>query len=140
MCIRDRYSIAYFVDYIREIQDGLGYSKTNIIGHSLGGWIAAILAYESPQRVRKLVLDNIAGMNATPPPTVAGFTAPSYEQLVEGVEARFSGLNDIQDQTVYQWRNVNTPGSVEAFSQITKHLNDVPMRRRYHLGLSLIHI
>ena len=60
------YSISYLADHIREIQDKLGYSRTNIIGHSLGGWIAATFAYESPNRVRKLVLDSIAGMNPTP--------------------------------------------------------------------------
>ena len=39
------YSLYYFVDFIREIQDQLGYAKTNIIGHSLGGLIAANFAY-----------------------------------------------------------------------------------------------
>jgi pimeloyl-ACP methyl ester carboxylesterase len=131
------YSISYFADYIREVQDALGYSKTNIIGHSLGGWIAATFAYESPDRVRRLVLDNIAGMNATPPAGVSEFKAPTYEQLKASVATRFTNPKDVEDQTAYQWRNVNTPGSVEAFTQITKHLNDVPMRRRYHLGRRL---
>jgi pimeloyl-ACP methyl ester carboxylesterase len=127
------YSISYFADYIREVQDAFGYSRTNIIGHSLGGWIAAIFAYESPNRVRRLVLDNIAGMNATPPPNVAGFKPPTHEQLRGGLPERFSAVRDIEEQASFQWRNVNTPGATEAFTQITKHLNDGAMRRRYHL-------
>ncbi len=130
------YSLYYFVDFIREIQDQLGYAKTNIIGHSLGGWIAANFAYESPNRVRKLVLDNIAGMNATPPDAVANFTPPDEARVRTQVEANFRP-EDQEDQFQFQWRNANQPGGADAFRKITGHLNDPIMRRRYHLGRRL---
>ena len=75
------YSLAYFADFIRELQDVLGFSKTNIGGHSLGGWISAIFAYESPERVNKLVLDSAAGLNVTPPATASQFEPPTEEQV-----------------------------------------------------------
>ena len=31
------YSFAYLVDFLREFQDALGYDKTNLVGHSMGG-------------------------------------------------------------------------------------------------------
>ena len=130
------YSLYYFVDFIREVQDQLGYAKTNIVGHSLGGWIAATLAYESPDRVRKLVLDNIAGMNPTPPDTVANFQPPDEARVRAQVETNFRP-EDHEAQAYFQWRNVQQPGAEAAFRQITKHLNDPAMRRRYYLGRRL---
>src|SRR5579884_2996638 len=50
------YSFAYLVDFIRELQDALGLEKSHIVGHSMGGWLATLFAYESPERVDKLVL------------------------------------------------------------------------------------
>ena len=41
-------------DHIREFMDLLGIEKANIAGHSMGGWIATLLAYESPDRINKL--------------------------------------------------------------------------------------
>ena len=34
----------------------LGIEKANIVGHSMGGWLATLFGYESPDRVNKLVL------------------------------------------------------------------------------------
>ena len=126
------YSLSYFVDFIREVQDQLGYAKTNIVGHSLGGWIAATFAYESPDRVRKLVLDNIAGMNPTPPDTVSNFQLPTEETVKAQVEANFRP-EDHEQQAFFHWRNVQQPGAETAFRRITQHLNDPVMRRRYYL-------
>ena len=130
------YSLYYFADFIRELQDQLGYAKTNIIGHSLGGWIAATFAYESPDRVIKLVLDNIAGMNATPPDAVSNFQLPTEDRVRTQIAANFRP-EDVEDQFQFAWRNVQTPGAENAFRQVTKHLNDPIMRRRYHLGRRL---
>src|SRR5919198_1539743 len=50
------YSFAYLVDFVREFQDTLGIERAHLVGHSMGGWIASLLAYESPHRFDKLVL------------------------------------------------------------------------------------
>ena len=133
------YSLSYFVDFIREVQDQLGYAKTNIVGHSLGGWIAATFAYESPDRVRRLVLDNIAGMNPTPPDTVSNFQLPTEETVKAQVEANFRP-EDHEQQAFFHWRNVQQPGAETAFRRITQHLNDPVIRRRYYLRRRLSNI
>ena len=65
MGARDRldieYSFAYIVDFVREFQDALGIERSNIVGHSMGGWLASLFAYESPNRVNKLVLVGSGG-------------------------------------------------------------------------------
>lgn len=130
------YSISYLADHVREIQDNLGYARTNIIGHSLGGWIAATFAYESPNRVRKLVLDSIAGMNPTPPDTVSNFQVPDEEAVKGAVKNQFRA-QDQEQMAEFYWRNAQQPGAEAAFRQITKHLNDPAMRRRYYLKRKL---
>ena len=131
------YTLSYFADFIRELQDALGYSKTNLVGHSLGGWILALFAYESPERVNKLVLDSIAGLNLLPPANVANFEPPTEERVRQQAKNAFSDQQDQQDQGTFRWQNVNQPNAADAYRQITKHLNDPAMRSRYHLGRRL---
>ena len=56
-------SFPYLVDFLREFQDGLGLRSSHIVGVSMGAWIAAIFAYESPQRVDKLVITGNPGLH-----------------------------------------------------------------------------
>ncbi len=49
--LEQEYSFAYLVDFIREFQDALGLEKINLVGHSMGGWLASLFAYESPNRL-----------------------------------------------------------------------------------------
>lgn len=67
------------IDGIREFMDVKGLEKVNIVGHSAGGWFGSILAYESPDRLRRLVMIGSAGMNVTPVATVSSPVQPSLE-------------------------------------------------------------
>ena len=58
------YSFGYMVDSLREMQDALGLERTHVVGHSMGGWLASLLAYESPERVDSLVLVASGGLLA----------------------------------------------------------------------------
>src|SRR6266542_6716130 len=40
----------FIVAFLREFQDALGIKSSHICGVSMGGWIAGLLAYESPDR------------------------------------------------------------------------------------------
>lgn len=133
------YSFPYLVDHIREIQDVLGYEKTNIVGHSLGGWVAATFAYESPDRVNKLVIVANAGLNPLPPPNLTANLHPTREQ----VAAMFKDVADagLRERSIEEvWRNVTAPNAAEAFTKINENLNDMDMRRRYFLRRRLSHI
>jgi pimeloyl-ACP methyl ester carboxylesterase len=56
------YPLAGFRDDIVGLLDELGLGRVDLVGHALGGRVAAMIALESPARVRRLVLEN------TPPP------------------------------------------------------------------------
>ena len=45
-----------------ELIDALGLDRFALVGHSVGGWIAAELAVRHPERVTKLVLIDACGL------------------------------------------------------------------------------
>ncbi|MBB5889761.1 alpha/beta fold hydrolase [Kutzneria kofuensis] len=56
------YTLAGFRDDMVGLLDELGLDRVDLVGHSLGGRIASMIALDSPARVRRLVLED------TPPP------------------------------------------------------------------------
>ena len=68
------------VVYYNDFLDALGLESAHVVGHSMGGMIAAELAALSPHRVRRLVLANAAGLWLDEHP-VADFFAMTPDQL-----------------------------------------------------------
>lgn len=56
------YSIATQTDVVRGFLDAMKLQQPDVMGVSMGGWIALKLAAEHPQRVRRLVLVSSAGL------------------------------------------------------------------------------
>lgn len=56
------YSIDVFVEGLERFLRSLGIARTSLVGHSLGGWIAASFALRSPEAVDNLVLMDSAGV------------------------------------------------------------------------------
>src|SRR5689334_24719804 len=71
------FSFAYLVDHVREFMDALGIEKANFVGHSMGGWIVTLLAYESPDRVNKLVNVDGGGTATRPLQNMVAFKVPT---------------------------------------------------------------
>lgn len=57
-------TIPGFADDLRALLDGLGVDRADVIGHSMGGRSAQLLAIEHPERVRGLVLVSSSGGDA----------------------------------------------------------------------------
>lgn len=60
--IADIHDIEDLVYHYLGYLDALGWDAVNVVGASLGGWIAAELAARYPERVRKLVLTSAVGI------------------------------------------------------------------------------
>lgn len=58
--------IPQYVDHILRVLDTLKIDKISISGESLGGWVAARLAIDHPDRVERLVLNTAGGSQADP--------------------------------------------------------------------------
>jgi pimeloyl-ACP methyl ester carboxylesterase len=69
-----------------ELMDRLGLAQADIVGCSIGGWIAAELATKSPERVRRLVLVAPEGVKTGPPdrldiPDIYAMPADELERI-----------------------------------------------------------
>ncbi len=95
------------IDGIREFMDVKGLSKVNLVGHSAGGWFGAILAYESPDRINKMVMIGSAGMNVTPVATVSNPPKPSLEGSLAGTRAAvYEGSDFTPEQATWLGENM----------------------------------
>lgn len=56
------YAVSRQATILRQFLDGVGVRQADLVGISMGGWTSALLALESPERVRRLVLLDSAGM------------------------------------------------------------------------------
>jgi len=60
------YSVTLETAVLRQFLDSQGLTRVDLTGWSMGGWIALNFTSQSPERVRRLVLLDSAGMNFAP--------------------------------------------------------------------------
>jgi len=137
------FSFAYQVDHIREFMDALGIEKANFVGHSMGGWLATLFAYESPDRVNKLVLVSAGGSATRPLANMVDWKAPTVEAIKEQIGRRIESLPPGVDgrhilQT-YLDKQAD-PQQVEGFAKVMKHMTNPMTRQRYNTLRRLPHI
>jgi pimeloyl-ACP methyl ester carboxylesterase len=70
-----RYDVAYFRDILDAVVDAAGIERFALVGHSLGGCVAAAYAADHAERVRALALIAPAGFGRTPRHLAFGITA-----------------------------------------------------------------
>jgi pimeloyl-ACP methyl ester carboxylesterase len=73
---RADYSIAAYANGMRDLLDVLDVAKVTVIGHSLGGGIAAQMAYQYPERVERLILVASGGVSRQVTPVLRLLSAP----------------------------------------------------------------
>ena len=134
------YSFAYLADFVREFQDALGLDTAHVVGHSMGGWVASLLSYESPQRVGKLVLVASGGMATRPLPAMSDWMPPNEQEI----RAAMSGLAqlgvDIEPLVKERVGLAGDPERAERFRRLMAHMTHPETRHRYHMARRLPHI
>jgi len=63
---KEPYRIARYVQHVIDYMDAVGLDRAHFIGESLGGWVAARLAADYPDRVHSLILVAPGGTVANP--------------------------------------------------------------------------
>ena len=128
------YSFAYLTDFIREFQDALGIRSSHIIGASMGGWLAGLFAYESPNRVDKCIQTGHNGIGALPNAGMTNWKPPADEAIRDWLMLVTKGANvDVEALIEERIRNAHEPGRMEAFAKLSKHMGDGVNRTRYDL-------
>lgn len=127
------YSFAYLVDFVREFQDALGLASSNIVGHSMGGWVASLFAYESPERVDRLALTASGGVATRTIAQMTEFQPPTKQQTLDRIAA-LPGISPAEaaDWAEYDWANMQTPGALESYRKILANMNVAETRSRYN--------
>ena len=79
---RADYSIAAYANGMRDLLSVLEIDRVTVIGHSLGGGVAAQFAYQFPERCERLVLVDSGGVGRSVSPFLRLATVPGVETLM----------------------------------------------------------
>jgi pimeloyl-ACP methyl ester carboxylesterase len=79
---RADYSVAAYANGMRDLLSVLEIDRATVIGHSLGGGVAAQFAYQFPERCERLVLVDSGGIGRSVSPFLRLATVPGVEALM----------------------------------------------------------
>jgi pimeloyl-ACP methyl ester carboxylesterase len=131
----EEYSFAYLTDFIREFQDVMGLKNSHIVGASMGGWVAGLLAYESPDRILKCVQTGHNGINALPNPGMTNWNAPGKDAIQAWLANVLKGTaDDMEDGIHARVDEMVNPTRISAFAKVMRHMGDGATRSRYDLA------
>lgn len=57
-----KYRVGTYVDFLDKFMSELKIEKASLVGNSMGGWVAGLMAVKYPKRVEKIVLADAAGL------------------------------------------------------------------------------
>lgn len=57
-----KYRVGTYVDFLDKLMAELKIEKASLVGNSMGGWVAGLMAVKYPNRVEKIVLADAAGI------------------------------------------------------------------------------
>ena len=125
----------HLTDFIREFQDGIGLRSSHLIGATMGGWIAGLLGYESPNRVDKLVMTGNPGFHGAPNDRLAAWEVPSDERVREQLLRQMEGVSEADADALVQEkiRKLHEPGYAEAFKSTMTTMADHRNRAQFNL-------
>jgi pimeloyl-ACP methyl ester carboxylesterase len=79
---RADYTVAGYANAMRDLLSILGVERVTVVGHSLGGGVAAQFSYQFPERCERLVLVNAGGVGRSVSPLLRLAAIPGAEALM----------------------------------------------------------
>ncbi|MEA2682073.1 MAG: hypothetical protein QOK05_401 [Chloroflexota bacterium] len=80
--LRGDYSLGAHASAVRDLLVKLGHDRVTICGHSLGGGVAMVFAYQFPERCERLVLVDSGGLGPEVSPLLRLMSLPGSEYVV----------------------------------------------------------
>jgi pimeloyl-ACP methyl ester carboxylesterase len=100
------YTLADMADDAVAVLDAAGWSSAHVLGTSMGGCIAQLVAISHPQRVRSLI-----SVSSTPAPQLGGMPKPPLmRRMSRIVKTAETGPGQAEDLAVEMFRLVGSPG------------------------------
>jgi len=129
-------------DFLREFQDALGLKSSHIVGATMGGWIAGLLAYESPNRVDKLVMTGNPGFHGSANNNLASWNPPTDDKIEAAVALVTPALSDSERNSLTQEKKrlINDPDYAEAFRSMMSTMGNPQNRKEFNLLRRMPHI
>jgi pimeloyl-ACP methyl ester carboxylesterase len=135
-------TIPTFVEQVIDFMDAAGIDRAHLEGESLGGWVGGWLAIQHPRRLRKLVLNTMAGWHPqgvaeTAPGlaerSMAAVRNPDRETIRKRLEWLVVDPARMPDEMVeIRYRIYTEPETNQALQQLFHaHLVDQTPRRKY---------
>jgi pimeloyl-ACP methyl ester carboxylesterase len=132
----------YMTDFIREFQDALNIRSSHIIGATMGGWIAGLFAYESPNRVDKLIMTGNPGFHGARNDRLSTFQAPGEDAVRQAIQKVAPMLSESEREELVQakMQRLQEPGYADAHASMMRTMADPQNRTRFNLLRRLPHI
>lgn len=127
------YSSQGLADFTLGLMDMLGVNEAHLVGTSLGGHVAALVAMQAPQRCSSLYLVAPLGLAPIAPEAGEGIRRSVRNVSIEGVRAKLQSVfvdpSLATEELILEESNINSsPGAVVALSAlgdyIVTRLND----------------
>jgi 2-hydroxy-6-oxonona-2,4-dienedioate hydrolase len=133
-----KYEISVYVDHVLKFMDAMGIEKAHISGESLGGWVAAWLAAQYPERVDKLVLNTAGGLESNPEVmariknlSLAAVTNATRESVRKRLEWLMCDPQTVTDELVeIRYQIYTQPGMIKVMENILC-LQEMEVREKY---------
>jgi pimeloyl-ACP methyl ester carboxylesterase len=125
----------YLTDFVREFQDALGIRSSDIIGATMGGWIAGLFAYESPNRVNKLIMTGNPGFHGAANNRLSNFQAPDEEAVRKAIDKVGYMLTESEREALVEAKmaRLREAGYGEAHGSMMKTMANPENRSRFNL-------
>jgi pimeloyl-ACP methyl ester carboxylesterase len=133
----------FLVDFLRQFQDALGLARSHVCGVSMGGWIAGLLAYESPERIDRVIISGHPFTGA-PNRNMLDYTLDSVTsddgvrewlmRVTAGTDADTEAL--VRDKLA----KMHEPGFTEAFVKVMRSMGAQANRKHYAMIHRLPHL
>lgn len=129
--------IADYVSHVLAVLDTLGIERAALSGESLGGWVAARLAIDHPDRVSAVVLNTMGGTRADPAVmerirdlSTQAVEDPSWERVRARLEWLMADPASVTDDLVATRQAIYAQPTMRASMQASLALQDMETRQR----------
>lgn len=132
---RADYSVAAYANGMRDLLDVLGIDTATVVGHSLGGGVAAQLTYQHPTRVERLVLVASGGVARAVSPFLRLASTPLSDLFFPLLRLPPVHLAAVAGVEVLRRSGTDLGRDAEELGRVIDALPDVAARGAFHRTL-----